>query len=636
MSKTLTAFLIVILCSAVTTFSQNNGKPLVAPGYYNQAVDFSQISGSDLSKSSNHVKLSQPRTISTEERALFDQQRQYKLQGNIQGVKDLDAQLQAIRTNTVTKTGGSSNGATIVYNGGQPVGGMGDINSSQFFQGGVKGMCTQTEQVGANLGRVWAFLTRDTTAGIADRGQLYYTDNGGVSWSLYVTLTLGGTDKFASDQTDMEMIEGTTGDKYVWIVYTYVTAGASKVGLLGVDITTFNAGVIGMVWPGNDATKKYYRPRISSDNPSFGQTGTWVFIVCSFDSVAGTGFENCQKYAEIHTATGVATPTVIYQGPMFSWYQGVSSGGYHRDLHTDICYYRNGGSDSLMVTFSNVPDSTRIFMGASAEGSFSLNAATRTGTTSNYHQQYTTLYSPATTVGNNIVMVTRRNFNNGGDWDVYNYRSTNGCITGSAWTTGYVDGSVSTTNVPCAPDVTGKRGVLDARVAYTLDNATQDSCIYVASSGAAWSATRVRMSYIDTSPFYAAPKASFRMGGGDDCLAIWANYGATQVWSSRLCTSTVGISGNTNSIPHTYSLMQNYPNPFNPSTTIQFNLPKSGDVKLQVFDILGKEVAVPVNEFKNAGTYSVVFDASTVASGIYFYTITSGSFTDTKKMLLVK
>ncbi|NWG29452.1 MAG: T9SS type A sorting domain-containing protein [Ignavibacteriaceae bacterium] len=85
-----------------------------------------------------------------------------------------------------------------------------------------------------------------------------------------------------------------------------------------------------------------------------------------------------------------------------------------------------------------------------------------------------------------------------------------------------------------------------------------------------------------------------------------------------------------------YKLQQNYPNPFNPTTSISFSIPKNGFVTLKVYDILGKEVAELVNEIKEAGNYSVTFNASELPSGIYFYTLTSGNFTATKKLILLK
>jgi photosystem II stability/assembly factor-like uncharacterized protein len=91
-----------------------------------------------------------------------------------------------------------------------------------------------------------------------------------------------------------------------------------------------------------------------------------------------------------------------------------------------------------------------------------------------------------------------------------------------------------------------------------------------------------------------------------------------------------------NSIAETFTLKQNYPNPFNPNTTIQFQIPNASFVNLKVYDILGNEVAVLVNEEKSVGSYEVEFNAAALSSGIYFYMISAGSFVETKKMILMK
>jgi hypothetical protein len=89
-------------------------------------------------------------------------------------------------------------------------------------------------------------------------------------------------------------------------------------------------------------------------------------------------------------------------------------------------------------------------------------------------------------------------------------------------------------------------------------------------------------------------------------------------------------------VPEVYSLAQNYPNPFNPSTTINFTIPQTSKVVLKIYDVLGREVATLLNSEKAAGNYQVDFDASKLASGVYVYTINAGSFTSSKKMMLMK
>ena len=101
-------------------------------------------------------------------------------------------------------------------------------------------------------------------------------------------------------------------------------------------------------------------------------------------------------------------------------------------------------------------------------------------------------------------------------------------------------------------------------------------------------------------------------------------------------SSTTGINNDNSNLPENYSLYQNYPNPFNPSTIINFQIPLSSKVTLRVFDILGREVAVLVNENKPAGKYSVTFDAGKLASGVYFYNMQAGNYVESKKMIILK
>ena len=93
---------------------------------------------------------------------------------------------------------------------------------------------------------------------------------------------------------------------------------------------------------------------------------------------------------------------------------------------------------------------------------------------------------------------------------------------------------------------------------------------------------------------------------------------------------------NTENFPIKYQLMQNYPNPFNPVTRIKFSVPKSETVQIIVYNLLGKEIQTLLNEYKQFGTYEVEFDAGKLTSGIYFYRMTSGNYSETKKMILLR
>lgn len=104
----------------------------------------------------------------------------------------------------------------------------------------------------------------------------------------------------------------------------------------------------------------------------------------------------------------------------------------------------------------------------------------------------------------------------------------------------------------------------------------------------------------------------------------------------RLLGELTGISSISSEIPSGFLLLQNYPNPFNPSTKIRFALPKSSFTKLIVYDALGRELETLVDEQLNAGTYEAVWASDKSSSGVYFYKLTSGEFSQTNKMLLLK
>jgi hypothetical protein len=89
-------------------------------------------------------------------------------------------------------------------------------------------------------------------------------------------------------------------------------------------------------------------------------------------------------------------------------------------------------------------------------------------------------------------------------------------------------------------------------------------------------------------------------------------------------------------IPESFTLLQNYPNPFNPSTVIGYALPESGDVLLEVYDMLGRRIAALVNEYKEAGRYTITFNAGTLSSGVYIYRITTGEHIAVRRMMMMK
>ncbi len=108
------------------------------------------------------------------------------------------------------------------------------------------------------------------------------------------------------------------------------------------------------------------------------------------------------------------------------------------------------------------------------------------------------------------------------------------------------------------------------------------------------------------------------------------------VWRAPLSEMTTSVKGSSAGVPAHFTLGQNYPNPFNPTTVVSFQLPVAGNVKLVVYDMVGREVSVLVNERKDAGVYEVRFDGSNLASGVYYCRIQAGTFLASRPMLLLK
>jgi hypothetical protein len=108
------------------------------------------------------------------------------------------------------------------------------------------------------------------------------------------------------------------------------------------------------------------------------------------------------------------------------------------------------------------------------------------------------------------------------------------------------------------------------------------------------------------------------------------------ILSDTVSGRTTGVSQRSSTIPSSYALEQNYPNPFNPSTSIQFDLPRTGFTTLKIYNLLGQEIATLLNEVKPSGSYTVQWNALNMTSGMYFYKLTSGEFSQVKKMQFIK
>jgi hypothetical protein len=143
-------------------------------------------------------------------------------------------------------------------------------------------------------------------------------------------------------------------------------------------------------------------------------------------------------------------------------------------------------------------------------------------------------------------------------------------------------------------------------------------------------------SWISEWPFSYSDLKDIQMLNIEDAVAVGTNGSIISTITDHIVSVDYSniIDLNTSSV--NYRLLQNYPNPFNPTTTINYEMLTAGKVKLVVYDLLGSEVKVLVDEEKSAGRYEVTFDGSKLSSGIYFYQLKAGEFSETRKMVLLK
>lgn len=251
--------------------------------------------------------------------------------------------------------------------------------------------------------------------------------------------------------------------------------------------------------------------------------------------------------------------------------------------------------------------STRVFRTSNGFGGGGWNSALLNGTGTSqglYYQGVAFINANSGVVGSNGSTL-RKTTDGGVTWSVVNIPSG-------------VTGSFATNNMNGRKDGTNT-------IRLSLITGGSNKCFSTTNLGSTWTEEILPvLGQVNGIQHMQFLSSTLGFAGGD--LGVFMRYG-----------NPVGINSNTLETPGEYILEQNFPNPFNPSTTIKFSIPKSTNVTLKIYNALGKEVETIVDEFKNAGNYSYEFNAaSDLTSGIYFYTLNSAEFSDTKKIILIK
>jgi hypothetical protein len=513
-----------------------------------------------------------------------------------------------------------------------------DYMMSQITNVANWSVATATVPSGApNTGRIWTAFTHFSSAG-SDSIKLFYSDNGGETWFYYTQWYYNNYNiNYRPNEIDIEILFDNTN---VWLMgvsgFTDLSNGRAMSNFWRINTTTFSFFSSILSWPGNTTTSNiYYNPRVCTDNSIF-ITNAYVYLTASFDSTYGSVHWTRQKYAYFTTPFAVS-PLVNYGQPNplnnggFYWNSNNLPSGVY--VWSDIAYFSNLGTDRIMTVYNiDYPGNLHsMFLawsdnyGASVTGNLTLTEGNESiGARIAYN---------AGSSGNRNGMITYLRLASGSDWDPYYRNTTDGGSALTSWGQGYVD--VSTQRARYV-DIIAMRSASDQfKVAYIQDVSGGYAAYYTGWNAGVFNSPAITLvNGVQCDSTFGKVRAGYKLGGGDDCIAIWAGAAGLGVYATRLCQTTMGV--NNNEIPVSYSLMQNYPNPFNPSTTIKFSIPQRGFAKLVIFDINGRIIATPVNNDLNAGSYDIFFDASNLSSGIYFYKLESGSFVETKKMVLIK
>ncbi|MBL7128883.1 MAG: T9SS type A sorting domain-containing protein [Ignavibacteria bacterium] len=549
---------------------------------------------------------------------------------NLSRILQLEAQLEALNPQSVSRSRINFGGITSNSNKMNPPfipNAIGNILIRNTGSTNVRALATATQQRGTYAGRIWVAAALST-----DSIMVYYSDDNGLSWIIHYT-AWGANILVNSEDMDMEIIENNGTDAYVWIVFGFREnngAGRWRTGAIVTSYNPFLANIFYLIWPGDDSSKRYYNARITSDNATY-PTVSYVYIVTSFDSLLSVGHRNTQKTARC-TNPYTVNPNVSYKADKFAWY-GNSLDGNLKNLHSDIAYFRNGGSDSIIVSYSNVPDSTKIYFAKSDinNGPAFTNGAGGPigGDNPNDFKQYARLSSNGNDNGS-IYCVFRQYTNP--RWRISYFRTTNWGNFNSMYQAG-LQGSLTAHSYQ--PDIVGVRNYPKHYFTWVLGGST-DSLRYIGTTASGtWPQNIGKMNGQPILSGVQGPKPGFRFTNNDSCFVIYSQTGPSNVWAALGCSGSItGVENNQS--PARYNLSQNYPNPFNPTTSIRFDIPKDGLVKLVVYNILGKEVATVINEVKKTGSYIVDFNASSLSSGVYFYKLTAGDFSDIMKMILFK
>jgi len=429
----------------------------------------------------------------------------------------LQKRIEITNSSTITKQETTPIGKMII-----PKNNTDNISSGNIFNVDYSvALATQVEQRGTDAGKVWVAVglsILDTGAGAtADTVAMYYSNDGGITFAEYVKIAFSAANKIDFDDLDMEIIENTSGTKYIYLVFGYYTNGyfgARKIGYLVISAPTLGYFGSTLVFPGQTASSKFFHPRITSDNARY-VSNPYVTIVAMQDSTSGGNEYIMTKMCRVlspYTLTPAFTylPKNIYTA---------AAGFVDFGVTLDIAYFNNV-NDSLVFLLSGYPgfNDKMYFYKA-----FSNNMVypTSNGFISPYgdNMEYARIASNGGTDQTKMLVTYTDDYANSGDYD-QRYLSSEDA---NNWIAGSLETSVIYNSR--YGDVIGRRNA-DGSFSGTFKNylGSLSNITSYRFDGNFNISSFIHCTNTEYANSIASPKPSFRFVNGDSCLSFWPDY----------------------------------------------------------------------------------------------------------------
>ena len=398
-----------------------------------------------------------------------------------------------------------------------------NVTSSQIFEGGyIIASATQVEQRGATAGKIWLIIgTGQGDTGIAASGDsllLYSSVDNGLTFSLITALSAATAIKVNRDELDMEIIENTTGTKYLYITLGYTTNGYSgdkKITLLTFDnLGNFNESVLSI--PGYSASSDYFKPRITSDNSTYPSL-SYVTVAFMQDSISGPDHNLMSKFFRVYNPYTL-TPAITYFPK--SLFTPVPSLSNDFRAQTDIAYFNNS-ADTIIFVLSAYPGNgsgVYIYKAHGNTNVYPVYKATLGSVYAGDEIEYARIASNGGNSNLNLMITYSDNYFNIDDWDQWIFSTQNA----ADWTSTSLD--FAGVHNSQYGDIVGKRNTAGSfNIAYKNSN----SCIGSVSSA------EIRNNFVSSSVYnlndnyafsFLNPKPAFRYVSYDSSLTFWGNY----------------------------------------------------------------------------------------------------------------